>query len=216
MSNCRQKEDAVTSLSMRRDTNFIRRCFPCVGELEIPVIRRENLPGGKIDLIACSRTKKNDSPDNLAKGVHFFVDDYRFKVLRDNVESGLERYSKYAFVVSPDFSRYNEMPMWQVVNAIGMNRWCGAYWQNKGLKVFPSVGWATPNSYQVCFLGIERNSTVFVTTNGNRRSKRSYLHGYDAMLERINPTAIICLGKPFPEMRGNVIPVDYRYFGMGE
>ena len=38
------------------------------------------------------------------------------------------------------------------------------------------------------------------------------IHGYDAMLEVLSPSAVICLGKPFPEMRGNVIPVKYETF----
>ena len=35
------------------------------------------------------------------------------------------------------------------------------------------------------------------------------MHGYDAMLERIGPEAVICFGKPFAEMSGNVLAVDY-------
>ncbi len=77
---------------------------------------------------------------------------------------------------------------------------------------FPSVGWATPYTYRFCFKGIERNAPVAVTTNGNRREKRGYMHGYDAMLEAVAPSAIICLGKPFPEMRGNIIHVPYDIY----
>lgn len=60
---------------------------------------------------------------------------------------------------------------------------------------------------------MERNAPVAVTTLGNRLDKVGYLYGYDAMLDRIAPCAVICLGKPFPEMRGNVIYVPYDYFG---
>ena len=35
------------------------------------------------------------------------------------------------------------------------------------------------------------------------------MKGYNAMLEKIEPSAIICLGEPFPEMEGNLITVDY-------
>ena len=72
--------------------------------------------------------------------------------------------------------------------------------------------WATPYTYRFCFRGIERNAPVAVTTNGNRREKRGYMHGYDAMLEALAPSAIICLGRPFPEMRGNIIPVKYDIY----
>lgn len=202
----------ITSVGMRNDINFIRGGLHCEGVFEIPVIRREELPQGEIDLLACSRTRPNDSADNRRKGVHFFVDDYRFRGLRRDVTLGLAKYGQYAFILSPDFSRYCEMPTWQVLDAIGMNRWCGAVWQQMGHKVIPSVGWATPFTYRFCFMGVERNAPVAVTTNGNRREKRAYLHGYDAMLDALSPSAVICLGKPFTEMRGNVIPVRYDIF----
>ena len=202
----------MTSKVMRADPNFIRGGFPCEGEYEIPIIGKEALPDGAIDLIACSRTRPNDTDENRRKGVHFFVDDYRFDVLRRKPDAGLEKYGQYAFILSPDFSRYNEMPVWKVIESVGMNRWMGAYWQRKGMKVIPSVGWATPFTYRFCFMGVEQHSPVAVTTNGNRQFKRGYLHGYDAMLERIDPSAIICLGKPFSEMRGNIIPVKYDIY----
>ena len=50
-----------------------------------------------IKLIACSDTRKNDSDENRKKGVHFFVDDYRFKGNYDNPERSLEKYSQYSF-----------------------------------------------------------------------------------------------------------------------
>lgn len=44
---------------------------------------------------------------------------------------------------------------------------------------------------------------------GCKRSSSAFMHGYNAMLERLNPSAVICFGTPFAEMRGNVIPVNY-------
>ena len=79
----------MTSVKMRKDPNFIRGGLPCEGEFEIPIIRREELPQGQIDLIACSRTKSADNEENRRKGVHFFVDDYRFRVFRYDVRRNL-------------------------------------------------------------------------------------------------------------------------------
>lgn len=31
-----------------------------------------------------------------------------------------------------------------------------------------------------------------------------------AMLEKLTPETVICFGDPLPEMRGNIISVDYR------
>ena len=44
---------------------------------------------------------------------------------------------------------------------------------------------------------------------GCKRNRPAFMRGYDAMIERIDPSAIICFGVPFAEMRGNIISVDY-------
>lgn len=44
---------------------------------------------------------------------------------------------------------------------------------------------------------------------GCKHSKKEFLFGYNEMLNRIDPRAIICFGTPFPEMEGNIIIVDY-------
>lgn len=102
------------------------------------------------------------------------------------------------------------MQPWRQIEGIAHSRWCGAYWQSKKLTVLATITWAGPSSYEYCFDGVERNSIIAVGTIGCRLGKKAFLHGYDAMLERISPDAIICLGEPFTEMKGKVIPVDYR------
>ena len=81
----------MTSIKMRNDRKFLRDEFPCEGEFEIPIIRHEELPLSPIDLVACSRTRKDDTDENRRKGVHFFVDDYRFDVFRRHPERDLDR-----------------------------------------------------------------------------------------------------------------------------
>ena len=45
---------------------------------------------------------------------------------------------------------------------------------------------------------------------GCKRNKYGFMRGYDAMLEKLKPSAIICLGDPFKEMQGNIISVNYK------
>ena len=35
------------------------------------------------------------------------------------------------------------------------------------------------------------------------------IRGYNAMLEKLSPSCIICFGKPFDDMNGNIVAVDY-------
>ena len=44
---------------------------------------------------------------------------------------------------------------------------------------------------------------------GCKQTKLQFLRGYNAMLEKIQPSEIMCFGTPFNEMQGNIISVDY-------
>ncbi len=187
----------------------MRNTFPSVGKWGIPLVRKQELSASEIKLIACSDTRANDNDENKKKGVHFFVDDYRFNGIYDKPERTLEKYSQYSFLLTPDFSTYADMNGWRQMESVAKNRWIGAFWQSKGLTVFPTVSWSTPNSYEYCFDGIEKGSTVAVGMIGCKSDKRAFMHGYNEMLERIEPEHIIVFGAPFPEMHGSLIPIDY-------
>ena len=73
---------------MRKSPLFLRRTNHYHGRWNIPALRKATLPDGEIQLIACSDTKSNDSR-NRNKGVHFFVDDYRFEAIYRNPEKSL-------------------------------------------------------------------------------------------------------------------------------
>ena len=56
-------------------------------------------------------------------------------------------------------------------------------------------------------LGGEADAGVAVAIYACHAGRGGFMRGYDAMLEHIRPSAIICYGEPFAEMRGNVIAV---------
>lgn len=102
------------------------------------------------------------------------------------------------------------MPRWMQLANVAKNRWCGAYWQAHGLTVIPTISWAGASSFDFCFDGVEQNAVVAIGMIGCKKSRVGFLRGYHAMLERLNPSKVICFGEPFPEMDGNIVPVDYR------
>ena len=199
----------MTSVNMREDPLFMRNTFETTGKWGIPLIRKQDISLDNIRLIACSDTRTNDNDVNKLNGVHFFVDDYRFKGIYDHPERSLNKYSQYAFLLTPDFSTYSEMDLWRQLESVAMNRWCGAYWQSKGLIVIPTISWSTPRSYDFCFDGVEHNAIVAIGMIGCKKNHLGFMRGYNAMLEKISPATILCLGTPFPEMDGNIISVDY-------
>ena len=187
----------MQSKIMRENSLFMRNNFEARGKYGFSFIKKQDFNIENPTLIACSDTRANDNEVNKKNGVHFFVDDYRFNGIYDNPERSLERYSQYAFLLSPDFSTYADMDLWRQIESVAKNRWVGAYWQSKGMLVIPTISWSTQRSYEFCFDAVEQNATIAIGMIGCKRNKTEFLRGYNAMLEKLNPVKILCFGTPF-------------------
>ena len=199
----------MKSSIMRGDPLFLRNEFSLDGRYEIPCMKGYGPFDGDISLVSYADTRANDKVENVHKGVHFFVDDYRFKGIYDHPESSLPKLKQYDFLLTPDYSLYAEMPLWRQMESVAKNRWVGAYWQSKGLIAIPSISWSTPKSYQFCFDGVEPGTVVALGMIGCKQSKENFLEGYSAMMDKLHPCQIIVFGSPFDEMDGNLLTVDY-------
>ena len=202
----------------RTSQTLLRNQFPGKGKLKIPVIPKfQENPGDFDDLLLIGFDKTHPEDQNhLDRMVHFFLYDYRFERVWKNPDSDIEKLSRYRAVLSPDFSMYLEMaPVMQLYNVF-RNRWCGAYWASKGIRVIPTVNWGDESTFDFCFEGIEKGSVVAVSTymaseHDNRCDQKEwFMAGYNEMLRRIEPEKIICYNTPFPEMQGNIVYVDYE------
>ena len=112
-------------------------------------------------------------------------------------------------MLTPDFSLYADMPLWKQVENTAKNRWVGAYWQSKGLIVIPTIAWSTPRSFEFCYDGAEHGGVVAIGMIGCKKNRHDFMRGYNAMLEKLEPNAVLVFGTPFEEMQGNIIAVDY-------
>lgn len=201
----------MTTKEVRNTELFLRNRFKSVGMYDIPYVKKDDVDVSSASLISFSDTCSKENLINRKKGVHFFIDDYRFESVYNHPEKYLEKLSQYSFLISPDYSLYAEMPRAIQIFNVFKNRWVATYWQDKGLKVIPCVSWSDTLSFQYCFEGIEKNSIIAIGMIGCKNNNRlSFLHGYNALLKRINPEAIIVFGRPFPEMNGNIIQIDYE------
>ena len=134
-------------------------------------------------------------------GVHFFIEDYQAEAVWKRPRQSLGAVRHFGTVLSPDFSLYRDWPPAIQIWNTYRSRWCAAWWQSHGLRVVPSVAWAGPSSYSFCFLGIPKGSVVAVSTVGLGRDKeawRFFRLGFETMLERINPTLVLCHGAGLP------------------
>lgn len=195
-----------TAHDHRNDPLFLRNEFPGCGKYGMPLIRKQEVDLKNINLIACTNTIPNDE-EYFDFGVHFFVDDYEFANPYENPLKTFPLYSQYSFCCTPDYSVYGDMQTWRQIESVAHSRWCGAWWQSKGMTVLATISWDKYPSYDFCFDGVEEGSIVVVATYACRQNHAGFIRGYDAMLEKIMPSAIICYGKPFHDMRGNIVSV---------
>jgi len=127
---------------------------------------------------------------------HFFLDDYRFERVWNRPSVYVQRLSQFPVVLTPDFSLYLDWPysvnLWNVYRS----RWLGRYWQEHGITVIPTVGWAGESSFSYCFQGIPIGSTVAISPPDVRSSDVLYkfLAGYREMLRQIRPVAVWSYG----------------------
>ena len=195
----------MTSEEFRTNPMFLRNQFKGDGVFEIPKIEKEEIELENVELIGYDKLNENETD----KIVHFFLDDYKFEAIWNDPEPRIERLKKYKAVLAPNYSIYTEMPLSLKVYNTFRSRWCGAYLQSKGIKVIPTVVWGEPNTFWFCFDGIAQGSVVAVSTLGVRKEKSLFMQGYNEMIRKVKPKAVICYGEPFEEMQGKIITVDY-------
>ena len=126
---------------------------------------------------------------------HFFLDDFRFEsIWNDPIVS--HKHIKTSVVLSPDFSLYRDWPLALQIWNTYRNRWCGAFWQSRGLTVIPTVSWSGPESYDFCFDAIESGGVVAISMLGVKGAAANYIFmaGFFEMKRRIKPSEILCYG----------------------
>ena len=209
---------SLENYQYRTNPLFLRNQFSlCSGKYGIPIIPKPMVTRDEfheLRMIGFDRIKQ-DQGKHSSRIVHFFLYDNEFEKVWKNPEMFVKQLQQYRAILTPDFSMYTEMPAAVQLFNIFRNRWCGAYFAEKGIRVIPSVNWGTEERFDFCFEGIEKGSAVAVSTymfhehGNNADQKEIFMKGYHELLRRIEPEYIICYSEPFSEMKGNIIYVDY-------
>lgn len=144
-------------------------------------------------------------------GIHFFLDDYQFERVWNDPEKYLDILVDYECVLSPDFSLYTNMPMPMKIWNVYRSRQIGAFWQEYGIRVIPTISWAEPETYEFCFQGIPKGSIVAVSTIGVKEKEAAFkiwTDGMNEMIKVIQPKMILVYGGKLDfDYKG--IPVKY-------
>ena len=178
--------------------------FAGVGEYDIPQIIgvddvqvKEWIPFNYV--LTCKEPQE--------KGVHFFLDDYQFERVWNNIDKYTEVLQRFKAVMSPDFSMFTVNPKALQIYQHFRKHFIGAYWQANGLMVVPTINWSDEKSFEWCFDGEPTNSVVAISTVGSMNSKANkegFYKGYEQMKKQLQPKKILCYGTVPEEIKNEV------------
>lgn len=177
-----------------------------VGQYEFPeIIGMDKCPNidDWIEFDYAMRTKKNRE----RTGLHFYEYDCKFVRLWNMPDKYLPLLQQFGCLLQPDFSMFTDFPKAVQIWNKYRNHWLAAYWQSKGMKVIPNIGWSTPDNYDWQFDGYPKHSVVAVSNIGCMRDneyKQYFMQGYQEMLKRLEPSEILMFTRTFDEFEGNV------------
>lgn len=147
--------------------------------------------------------------ENKNKLILMFAYDKELSRFWNNPLKYIPQFSTASFISTPDYSVYASMNYNEIRHNVYKNRWLGKTWQNYGCKVIPTIQWCTPETYDICFSGIEKGSSVIISTLGCLENPIDFLNGFNEMKSRIDPEIIIVIGNMIPGMTGTFI--NYKY-----
>lgn len=143
-------------------------------------------------------------------GAHFFIQDYRFYCVYQQLLRYSDIVKRLGAVCAPDFSEYTDYP-----NAL--NIWShyrkhvvAAFWQRNGVQVIPTICWTDPTSFDWCFDGEPENSAVaiaFMMKKNQKQERANFKAGFDEMMRRLRPRQILWYGERFEECDGPIFEI---------
>lgn len=178
------------------------------GFYQMPIIKNNNFIPKDIIGFNYAKTSKEK---NI--GIHFYLDDYQFERLWNKPEDYINILEQYDCIFSPDFSLYMDMPMAMKIWNIYRSRLIGQYYQNKGIKVIPTLSWAEKETFGFCFDGIPQGSIVSISTIGVKKNKEAlkiWKNGVDELIKRIKPSTILIYGGKLDYDYGNIKVIYYE------
>ena len=151
----------------RNYENVNKGCFLTAGEYNIPIL-------APVEYRQCEWVGFNYASsvkDRRGKGIHFFLEDYQFTRLWGNIDYYVPMLSSYDSIMTPDFSLYTDFPIALQIYNHYRKHWIGAYLQQMGCHVVPTICWSDRESFRWCFDGEPTQGVVAVSSVGTRTAR---------------------------------------------
>ena len=189
----------------RNYENLEKRNYEGVGDFEVPELKPTQFNN---DCEFISFNYASSTKDRKNKGVHFFIDDYQFNRLWTSIDRYVDMLSQFKYVMTPDFSTYTDFPKAIQIYNHFRKHWIGAYLQEYGISIIPTISWSTKESFEWCFDGEPQGGCVAVSSVGcmnGKAKKELFIAGYSEMIKRLYPETILFYGDVPNECEGNIV-----------
>ena len=207
----RDDEDEIEDIDWGESTkdkvknilNLGKAKYPGVGEYDIPPITPIYKLPEINEWIGFNYVLSDKNPKG--KAVHFFIHDYQFERIWNNIDAYVDKLKQYECVLSPDFSPYGTMPLVTQLFNHYRKHWVGRYLQEQGIKVIPTIRASTDERSLKWFLdgepvgGIVAYSSMWTSyEDGYEYAKKEW----DLMIETLKPIKVLVYGKKLDFMEG--------------
>jgi len=129
--------------------------------------------------------------------LHGFVEDCRLIPLIRDPGRYLQLAAEHLAVVTPDLSMRPGMPQHERVHSAWLNRAVGAFFQDRGLTVIPSIRWASLEDLEFILDGLPLKSMMAVSCQSiltHHEGRLVFEQGMRTLLERLRPQQVIVYG----------------------
>ena len=129
--------------------------------------------------------------------VEFHLADRRIDCVWMHPERYIGQLRKAACVATPDFSVLPRMERADVIHNVSRSLRLGRRFQELGLEVMITAIWAKPDTYDICFEALPRNSVLLVSTVGSMNdaaSRKILRDGLKTLCERKPQKGFILYG----------------------
>lgn len=168
---------------------------PVDGLQQVPLLRRVSISDIPDELVAFDDRKRAKSP--AMAGLHFFRDDSKFISVLLQPEVKIKEFAPFKIILTPDVSIGSGMPPWQKARNVVLGRAAGVVWENRGMKVIPTVRWLGKEELDLVACGVPQRSIFAVSSYMSRRDPadyREFQNGLRYLVDYLKPVAVIVYG----------------------
>ena len=195
----------TTQDRVERILNLDKAVFKGAGKYDIPILQPvKELPDIK-EWIGFNYVLSDDNPEG--KAVHFFIDDYQFERIWNNPEKYVDKLRQYVCVATPDFSPFADMPLACQLYNHYRKHWVGAFLQNNGVTVIPTIRASLDERSLEWYLdGEPQDGIVLISSmwTSDEKTREYFETEYRTMFETLNPRKVIVYGREVNGLPGNI------------